>query len=175
MVFTASDKVPPIQVALTAGKIASAAIAKRKHDNDDQQQQLTTKEEQTVAGRILGVIMRFEDLEATLLERVSSVEWVAQYDEWGAFGVLPPSGPAPGGDEDDVGNKANLDRRILDDPLFCLNRAECLLAIFLESVEIPQLQLVGDVAAAAVVPDGSKIDFIDTDRLQVLRQKYASS
>jgi len=44
-----------------------------------------------------------------------------------------------------------------------MNRAECLLAIFLEEVEIPQLKKLNET-----VPDESKIDFLDDDRREVV-------
>jgi len=53
--------------------------------------------------------------------------------------------------------------KIIDDPLFCMNRAECLLGIFLQEIEIPQFQKLNETA-----PDGSKIDFLDTDRFEVI-------
>lgn len=152
MVFRATDNVKPLDVALTAGKIASAAISKRQDTSDQDGMKLTAKEEQTIAGRVLGVIMRLDDLEATLYERVSNVGWVQKYNEWSTFGVLKT--------EEDP---KDLDDRIKDDPLFAVSRAECLLAIFLDTVEVPQLAKVGEE-----VPDGSKIDFLDSDRMEVL-------
>ena len=115
--------------------------------------ELTAEEEQTIAGRVLGVVMRLDALEVTLQERVSSVGWIAKYNEWSAFGVLPK-------EETD---STDLDSRIIDDPLFCMNRSECLLALFLKTVEIPQLEKAGKS-----VPDGSRIDFLDADRSEVL-------
>jgi len=152
MFFQATDTVQPLDVALTAGKIASSAIAKRQQTSEQDGMKLTAKEEQTIAGRVLGVIMRLNELESTLHERVSDVSWVQKYNEWATFGVLKT--------EEDP---KDLDERIKDDPLFAVSRAECLLAIFLETVEVTQLEKVGEA-----VPDGSKIDFLDSDRMEVL-------
>jgi hypothetical protein len=150
MSFRVSDTVKPLDVALTAGKIASNAIMKRQEASDQDGMKLEKNEEQTIAGRVLGVIMRLDELEAALSEKVSNVEWIAKYNEWATFGVL------------ETGSEG-VDERIKDDPLFCLSRAECLLAIFLKTVEIPQLEKAG-----VEVCDGSKIDFLDADRSEVL-------
>ena len=197
MVFRVSDTVQPIDVAITAGQIASTAIAKRQQSSEDDGMKLTPKEElsfvfcfcflgssvlfffflfsfsqlyislfffhfyhiyinkknrQTIAGRVLGVIMRLDELELKLYDKVSNVDWIAKYNEWSTFGVLPK-------EEDN----SIIDERIRDDPLFTLSRAECLLAIFLQTVEIPGLEKANET-----VPDGSKIDFLDEDRSNVL-------
>jgi len=176
MHFRTTDTVEPLMVMLTAGQFASDAIQKRQESSEADGMLMTQGEEQTVAGRIMGVIMRFDVLEAELAERVSRVEWIGQYDEWGNFGVLSDehetnlareeekmkSGDDDDGDGDDDG-LATVHAKILEDPLFCMNRAECLLAIFLQEVEIPQLQKLGET-----VPDGSKIDFLDQDRMEVV-------
>ena len=159
MHFQVSNKengnvVQPIDVAVTAGKIASTAITNRRNASEGDGMQLTLEEEQTIAGRILGVVMRLEDIEETLHERVSAVGWVEKYNEWSTFGVLKSEG------KDD---KSLVGDRIKADPLFAVSRAECLLAIFLATVEVPQLEKVGEK-----VPDGSKIDFLDSDRMEVL-------
>jgi len=56
-----------------------------------------------------------------------------------------------------------LANRIRDDPLFRMCRAECLLAIFLQAVEVPKLLEVGETVAG-----GSTVDFLDEDRKEVL-------
>jgi hypothetical protein len=152
MAFRPSSTVQPLDVALTAGTIASTAITKRQEASEEDGMKLTEKEEQTIAGRVIGVVMRLDDLEETLYKRVSGVEWVKKYNEWSTFGVLKSEE-----------NEKDLEDRIKDDPLFAVSRAECLLAIFLATVEAPQLEKVGEE-----VPDGSKIDFLDSDRMEVL-------
>ena len=170
LAFRVSDTVQPIDVAMTAGSIATSAIAKRREEQDltgeDEHLRLTEREEQTIAGRILGVIMRLDELEQTLFERVSKVDWVSQYDEWTSFGVLEIEQVQQ---QQSSSSSEIVDQRIIDDPLFCLNRAECLLALFLNTVEIPQL-----AKAEESVPDESKIDFIDADRLEVILQEGSS-
>jgi hypothetical protein len=146
-----SETVKPFDVALTAGKIAATAITKRRDASKQDGMILYPEEEQAIAGRVMGVIMRMDDLELTLMEKVEKVEWVAKYNEWSAFGVLQS-------DKDE-----GLDQKIKDDPLFCMNRAECLLALFVQIIEIPSLE-----KASMTVPDESKIDFLDEDRLKVL-------
>jgi hypothetical protein len=152
MTFRASEDVQPLEIAVTAGQIAATAVAKRQKQSEQDGMTLELKEEQTIAGRILGVIMRFDQLEDLLFEKVSNVGWIAEYNEWGAFGTLKS------------GNEG-VDERVRDDPLFCVSRAECLLAIFLDTIEVPALEKTNEI-----VPDGSKIDFLDADRLKVLLQ-----
>jgi hypothetical protein len=149
--FRISETVKPFDVALTAGKIASTAITKRRDASKQDGMILYPEEEQTIAGRVMGVIMRIDDLELTLMEKVEKVGWVAKYNEWGTFGVLQSD------------KLEGLDQKIKDDPLFCMNRAECLLALFVKTVEIPSLEKAG-----MTVIDESKIDFLDEDRLKVL-------
>ena len=136
---------------------------------------MNQSEEQTVAGRVMGVIMRLQDLEDELIERTMNVEWVAMYNEWSSFGVLEDECKHKNNrdknsddDDDDVDDDENgimnkVHEKIIDDPLFCMNRAECLLGIFLQEIEIPQFQKLNETA-----PDGSKIDFLDTDRFEVI-------
>jgi hypothetical protein len=71
------------------------------------------------------------------------------------FGVLPDGGTC------------SIPEKIKTDPLFRLSRAECLLAIFLDTVEAPQMAKIGQS-----VPGGSHVDFLDEDRKQVLLTNY---
>merc|ERR1712176_193408 len=88
MHFRVTETVEPLMVMVTAGQFASDAIQKRQESSDQDGMLLTQGEEQTLAGRVMGVIMRLDALEAELSERTSGVDWVAKYDEWGSFGVL---------------------------------------------------------------------------------------
>ena len=142
----------PIKVAATAGGIAVQAIQKRQDASDEDGMKLTSAEEQTVAGRVVGVVMRAKELEELLVKKCQSVPWIAKYQEWNSFGVL--------GAEEDL---AAVNEKILLDPLFTMNRAECLLALFLATVEMPALE-----KSQQEVPDGSAIDFLDADRTEVL-------
>lgn len=157
MHFRVTDTVEPLMVMVTAGQFASDAIQKRQESSEEDGMLLTQGEEQTLAGRVMGVIMRLDDLEDELADRTTGVSWVGQYDEWSSFGVLE----GESSENDDKLDKVHA--KILDDPLFCMNRAECLLAIFLHNVEIPQLEKLNET-----VPDGSKIDFLDEDRREVV-------
>ncbi|VEU37372.1 unnamed protein product [Pseudo-nitzschia multistriata] len=165
MHFRATETVEPLMVMVTAGQFASDAIQKRQESSEADGMLMTQDEEQTLAGRIMGVIMRLDALEEELAERVSGVEWIGKYDEWGNFGVLSDEHQNNLARDSDSGDDglADVHAKILDDPLFCMNRAECLLAIFLQEVEIPQLEKLKET-----VPDGSKIDFLDQDRLEVV-------
>lgn len=144
-----SDDVESLDVALSAGKIAATAIEKRQRSSEKDGMELTPEEGQTIAGRVVGVVMRFAELEELLHDKVSSVDWVKKYGEWTTFGVLE--------DESEVQD------RIKTDPLFTMSRAECLLALFLDTVEAPQMAKIGQS-----VPGGSRIDFLDSDRQEVL-------
>ena len=144
-----SDTIQPLDVAVAAGKLAALALTKRAEASQDDGMTFDDKEEQTVAGRVVGVVMRLDALESMLIQKTQSIEWIQKYNEWDSFGVLE--------------NEQGVEERIRKDPLFALNRAECLLAMFLHTVEKPTLEKVNQE-----VPDGSSIDFIDSDRLKVL-------
>ncbi|KAL7554871.1 hypothetical protein ACHAWF_018416 [Thalassiosira exigua] len=168
---TADAESEPLQIAITAGGIALSAIDKRKEaaKTDETTDAFTTEETQTISGRVVGVVMRMRDLERTLMQRASSAKWVRKYGEEGSFGVLKKELEEPGADVEDVGPlkdealEKELAETIKMNPLFRMNRAECLLATFLHTVESPKLEQLGEDVAG-----GSEVDFIDADRLEVL-------
>jgi len=163
---TGGAGVRPIDVALSASQIAADAIAQRQRsceEGDRGTMMLSPDEEQTFAGRIVGVTMRLQDLETLLDERCAGAGWVSKYGEWDAFGVLPPTATKDGESDGDEQDDGVLDERILSDPLFTMNRAECLLALFLGEVEEPELLQKG-----RTVPDNSVVDFLDADRKGVV-------
>jgi len=147
--------VEPLQIALSAGRIATEAIQKRQAASDEDGMKLQAKEEQTVAGRVVGVVMRLDDLEATLVTRCEAAPWIAKYGEWATFGLM--------GNAEVEASLSDVEDRIRDDPLFRLSRAECLLALFLATVEQPSLERSDES-----VPGGSTVDFLDADRKEVL-------
>lgn len=161
------DDVKPLDIALSAGRIASTAIGKRQEASKQDGMVLTPEEEQVIAGRVVGVIMRLDELETTLAEKVSKVDWIAKFNEYATFGVLKKEIQAikDGKGSGDVSND-DVDMKIRDDPLFCMNRAECLLGLFIQTVEIPQMEKIKQT-----VIDDSKIDFLDEDRVDVLLKK----
>lgn len=144
-----SDTVQPLDVALSAGRIAATAIEKRQKASERDGMALSPEEGQTIAGRVVGVVMRFDELETLLHSRVSGVDWIEKYNEWATFGVLK--------------DESEIMERIRGDPLFTMCRAECLLALFLDTVEAPQMEKIGQTAAG-----GSNVDFLDADRQKVL-------
>lgn len=148
--------VEPLQVALTASRIAAEAIQKRQESSEADGMSLTAEEQQTVAGRVLGVVMRLNELERELVERCQTAVWIAKYGEWDSFGILQNENVKTNDDE-------GVSERIKMDPLFTMNRAECVLALFLHQVEAPEL-----ATKNATVQDGSKVDFLDADRKDVL-------
>ena len=171
--YNLKDDEQPLSVALTAGALASDLLEKRKTscEADGDVASIPTFEEcQTVAGRVVGVVMRMRELEQALAARVNTAAWVAKYGEHGSFGVLKSeckrvaaSEELPGTIDIEPKIEKELANRIRDDPLFRMCRAECLLAIFLQAVEVPKLLEVGETVAG-----GSTVDFLDEDRKEVL-------
>jgi len=164
----------PLQVAITAGNIAATAILRRKVDGtNDESSIFTTEESQLISGRVVGVVMRMRELEMELVQRVSLVDWVQKYNEEASFGILVEECQRVGGgsslsssmnDEDEL-----LSARIRTDPLFRMNRAECLLALFLTNVERPRMEAMNMILPGG----GSAVDFIDDDRLMVILPEYS--
>ena len=144
----------PLQYALEASALASSALAQRTtHDDNDQNLQLTLDEQQTIAGRVVNMAVRLQALEKALYRKCQKqATRLNRYHEWASFGVLP-----------DEPNPMGVRQQLADNPLFGLNRAECLLALFLTTIEAPELRLKN-----ATVPGGSVVDFIDQDRMEVL-------
>mmetsp|Transcript_17297 Transcript_17297/g.25777 ORF Transcript_17297/g.25777 Transcript_17297/m.25777 type:complete len:307 (-) Transcript_17297:1-921(-) len=158
-----SNTSEPLQVAITAGGIAMNAIDKRNSDKDDTSEKFTMEESQVVSGRVVGVVMRMRELEELLVRRVGGVGWVKKYGEEESFGVLKAECSSE--DESDTEELEKKLREVIKiNPLFRMNRAECLLCLFLDTVERPKLELLGEG-----VVGGSEVDFIDADRLEVLR------
>jgi hypothetical protein len=154
--------VEPIQVAVAAGQIASSAIEKRAKSSTavagDESSAFTPEECQLVAGRIIGVVMRWNEIEASLIEAVKSTAWVLKYNEQASFGVL--SEECEDGECDDT----ILKKRLQDDPLLRMCRAECLYALFLKNVEMPTMEKIGQVP----IDGATGIDFLDAERKEVL-------
>lgn len=159
-----SSTVQPIEVAVAAGKLAKTAIESRAKSSSavkgDESSAFTQDESQLIAGRILGVVMRWNELEQTLVEKVKGTPWVSKYGEEASFGVLAEEcKDGECGDNDKL-----LKKRLKDDPLFRMCRAECLYALFLKTIEIPTMAKIGQLPA-----DGANgIDFLDSDRIEVL-------
>ena len=143
-----------------------SAIDKRNSDKDDTSEKFTLEESQVISGRVVGVVMRMNELEKELAKRVGSVGWVGKYGEEESFGVL--RGECRGEDDDGASVKEEVEKKVGEvikmNPLFRMNRAECLLSLFLDMVERPKLEMIGEDVAG-----GSEVDFIDADRLEVLR------
>lgn len=129
----------------------------------------STEESQTISGRVVGVVMRMRELEQLLVGRVNGVKWVRKYGEEESFGVfkgecqLVDKADIEQSSDDSEGLEKKLAENIKLNPLFRMNRAECLLALFLSTVEQPKLDIMGEG-----VSGGSEVDFIDSDRLEVL-------
>ena len=134
-----------LERAMVASAVAADSLHKRQVASKEDGMDLSVTEQQTIAGRVVGVTLRCDDLEKKLEERCRDAAWIAKYNEWHAFGCT------------------TTDAELATDPLLRIHRAESLLAIFLHEVEIPEL-----VAKNVTVPDASVIDFLDADRREVL-------
>lgn len=158
----------PLQVAIAASALAAEAIRKRQETSVQDDMLLTLEEQQIIAGRVVGIVMRLPDLEASLWTKCRTVSWIQKCDEWDSFGVLADESQQPtSSNNSTISNdiEALVDFRIASDPLFSLNRAECLLALFLDQIESPEL-----ARKNVTVADQSVIDFLDEDKSQVLLQ-----
>lgn len=170
---TANEQCEPLQIAITAGGIAFNAIEQRKSaaETDDTTDVFTMEEANAISGRVVGVVMRMRELESVLRGRVINAEWVRKYGEEESFGCLMSECLHVEESEELTSStlvlndelEKQLAETIKMNPLFRMNRAECLLALFLDMVERPKLEMLGESVAG-----GSKIDFIDADRLEVL-------
>lgn len=144
-----------------------AAIDQRNEaaKTDETTDVFTMEESQTISGRVVGVVMRTRELEQLLVQKVNAVKWVRKYGEEESFGLwkkecqLEEEGNALV----DEACEKQVAETIKLNPLFRMNRAECLLALFLDTVEQPKMEMLGEE-----VTGGSKVDFIDADRLEVL-------
>jgi hypothetical protein len=160
---SSSTVVTPLELAIGVSRMAVEKLTTRQELSNVDGMSLTPEEQQTVAGRVVGVTMRLAMLEADLEQCCASTAWVAKYNEWERFGVV---GSSSNQVEVDTTTTTTIttQKLLLVDGLFRLNRAECLLALFLHRIERPEL-----AKKAVSVPDNSTIDFIDIDRLQVLK------
>jgi hypothetical protein len=162
---TANKETEAINIAITAAGIAMSALDQRKAaaEKDETTDAFTTEETQTISGRVVGVVMRMRDLETNMIQKVNGVEWVTKYSEEESFGLSKKECQLIAEEEDILNNDKQLAETIKINPLFRMNRAECLLALFLSKVEKPQMEKIGQE-----VTGGSDVDFIDADRLEVL-------
>lgn len=169
----------PLQVALQASRVAAEALSRRQETSRQDGMQLTALEQQTVAGRIVGVALRWSVLEAALIAQCRQATWIARYGDYDSFGILATELHADDDNNNDERNctstastsdirrRIAVHERIQQDPMFGLNRAECLLALFLHQVEAPELKRKN-----MTVPDNSVVDFLDADRKTVLLGEF---
>jgi hypothetical protein len=154
----------PIETAILAGSIAMNAIQQRQSASllDETTDSFTMEESNVISGRVVGVVMRMRELEHQLRSKVGKADYVWKYGEEMNYGLLKQECNV-----DTIQLNHELEKTLGDNlkmnPLLRMNRAECLLALFIETVEKPKLEMVGEE-----VPGGSLVDFIDGDRLEVL-------
>ena len=112
--------------------------------------QMTEEELQTIGGRIVGVLMRLDDLEWEWNHRITTSSLMdVPVDIWKATLGLHP-------DSVEQSCIRTIDEALLKDTEFARARAERMLALFLMNIEGPGLKANG-----AEVPGGSEPDFIE--------------
>lgn len=158
----------PLDIVMTVSTIAAKAIQQRQKTSSIDQMTFTVEEQQAITGRVVGVMVRLKSLQHLLYTKCSNVAYVQKYNEWHSFGLLEPHNVSSNSETEskriaDDEMDVEQQRILCSDPLLLLNRAECLLALFIHTIEIPELQ-----SKNCTVPDQSKIDFLDDDRQQVL-------
>jgi hypothetical protein len=124
-------------------KVSSATKANKE------QHTWTEEELQTIGGRIVGVLMRLDDLEWEWNHRISTSSLEIPTNEWKTTLGLHP-------DNVEQLCPRTLDLAILEENDFARRRAERMLALFLLNVEGPAMKASGNE-----VPGGSEVDFID--------------
>lgn len=150
----------------------------------------TEEESKLVAGRIVGVLMRLNELEDELIDRVNDVGWVRKYGEQGMFGVckvelddgyrpssignvvsksVPDNGNGNGGESEEADKRINdVLEKLKDDPLVRMCRAECLYALFLKNIELPSMEKAGQIPVDGANAISGGIDFMDPEKMEVL-------
>eukprot|EP00984_Skeletonema_dohrnii_P004045 scaffold1391_cov84-Skeletonema_dohrnii-CCMP3373.AAC.4 len=139
-IFEDDENIEPWEVTLTCGKVAQQSM-----EEWQRVEQLTLEEHedemQVVAGRVMAVLTRLEELEEDLLKRCNKMSEEVIFD----FGVLPKELQIlQACSEDDVKQMreaaAAIDAACLFDEQLRYNRAKSLLAMFLHEIEGPGLR-----------------------------------
>lgn len=155
---------PPLEVVKMAGQLAIESMDSRKSAllaDGDEDMLMTSQECETFSGRIIGVIVRFKELESKLILNVGATDWVKKFKDYDSFGLVEVECTSNGIDSMEI--EKEVQKRILNDPLFRMQRAECLLALFLIDVEAPKMKKL-----KYEVPGGSDVDFLDQEKIKVL-------
>jgi len=155
-----------LEVAISASKLAMQAIDKRtKYASsvvgDEENSIFTEYECQLIVGRVVGVVMRWDMLEQSLLDKIKDAAWVTKYSEEASFGVLKTEVLSMNDGSDDL--KDIVAQKLMDESFLRMCRAECLLALFIHTVEIPSFKKAGKENRIV-----SNVDFLDTERIKVL-------
>jgi len=168
LVVNEEKGIKPIDVAVAAGRLATDAISKRTDATlknieveGDKSMIFNEQECQVLAGRVVGVVMRFKELEDLLIKSVNKVGWIEKYNEYSTFGVLKEECQD---DTDNALSSFELNNEIKMNPLLRMSRAECLLALFIMTEEIPKMRELGQ----ETVDSDRALDFLDSDRYEVL-------
>ena len=148
------------EVEYSAMKFADRFLQQHSKPNDDGKHTWTEEELHTIGGRIVGVIMRMEDLEWEWNHRVatSSLGGIVPDDKW-----KRTLGLHPGSMEQEC--LRTVDLALLDDSEFARKRAEMMYAMFLMNVEEPAVKasggnIIGGSSASDFISDSKFIDLM---------------
>ncbi|KAL7500508.1 hypothetical protein ACHAWT_008329 [Skeletonema menzelii] len=159
------------EVQYSIMKFAERFLEKYTKGNKNNEEPIWTEEElQTIGGRIVGVLVRLDDLEWEWNHRVStstlgqpeSSEMIP-YNQWKSILGLHP---------DNVEQRCikTVDMALLEENDFARVRAERMLALFLLNIEGPAMKASGNLS-----PDGSEVDFIqDYTQLKLMMPKQVT-
>lgn len=156
------------EVQYSIMKFAERFLEKYSKGSKDSEEPIWTEEElQTIAGRIVGVLVRLDDLEWEWNHRVSTSAQgqpessdMIPFSQWKSILGLHP---------DNVEQRCikTVDMALLEDNDFAKTRAERMLALFLLNIEGPAMKASGNLS-----PDGSVVDFIqDETQLNLMMPK----
>ena len=129
-----------------------------KESKSSEEPKWTEEEFQTIGGRIVGVLVRLDDLEWEWNHRVTTSTLgqpessdMIPHDQWKLTLGLHP---------DNVEQRCmkTLDTTLLEESDFARARAERMLALFLLNIEGPAMKASGNLSL-----DGSEVDFIQDD------------
>ena len=156
-----SDGVEGYNIMMTAGKIAQVGV----RDASAVLPSMTEEEGNVIGGRVVAIINRFLELEEDLVARARRYDSLSnatgadsekRQQEW--FGVVKEEIL----DSDIEKSSQQLDNQIQKDPSIARSRAECLLALFLNTIEGPGLR------ANNVEVPCMDVDFLENDRYEAL-------
>jgi len=138
-------------------KYAKVSSSSKSNNNESEDEfRLTEEELQTIGGRIVGVLMRLDDLEWEWNHRITTSSLAeADANTWKTTIGLHPENV-------EQNCFRTIDEALMEEKDFARTRAERMLALFLLNIEGPGLEASGNR-----VPGGSHPDFMEYDALQL--------